>query len=392
MQGLIVLPWWGYALVALALTHVTIVAVTLYLHRHQAHRALDLHPAVAHFFRGWLWLTTGMVTRQWVAIHRKHHAHVETAADPHSPQIHGIRTVLWQGAELYKAAGRQEETMQQYGHGTPDDWLERQVYGRHDAFGVALMLVIDVLLFGAIGLTIWAVQMIWIPFFAAGVINGVGHWGGYRNFETADTSTNVSPIGLLIGGEELHNNHHAFASSARFSSKPWEFDIGWLYIRTLAALKLARVKKLAPQPAVDRSKTRADLDTVSAVIANRLHIMAEFAREVVHQVHSEELARASGHLRDLLKPARDLLMRAEIRLDQHAHQQLLEALAHSQALNQVYQLKQQLAAIWGERTATPERLLAQLQDWCHRAQASGIRSLQQFAERLQGYTLLGAPA
>lgn len=392
MQSLIVLPWWGYVLVVLALTHVTIVSVTVYLHRHQAHRAMDLHPVAAHFFRTWLWLTTGMVTREWVAIHRKHHANVETPDDPHSPQQVGIRKVLWQGTELYRRESKNPETLRQYGHGTPDDWLERHVYARHDMVGVSLMLGADVLLFGPIGLTIWAVQMFWIPFFAAGVINGVGHWGGYRNFETADASTNIVPFGFLIGGEELHNNHHAFASSARFSSKPWELDIGWFYIRSLAWLKLARIKKIAPHPVFDTRKTRADLDTVRAVIANRFHVMAEYARHVVDQVHRDEMGRASGQHRPLLKPVRNWLTRADALLDHGAREQLLEALSFSKPLAEVYKLKLQLQEIWTETSATPERLLQQLQEWCRRAQETGIRSLQEFALRLQSYTLNAAPA
>ncbi|MGD8709946.1 MAG: fatty acid desaturase, partial [Ectothiorhodospiraceae bacterium] len=239
MPAIFELPIWGYVLVTLVLTHVTIIGVTVYLHRHQAHRALDLHPAVAHFFRFWLWLTTGMATREWVAVHRKHHAKCETEADPHSPQVLGLRKVLWEGAELYRAAAADRQTLADYGHGTPDDWLERRIYGAHSNYGPTLMALINLALFGPIGLSIWAVQMLWIPFWAAGVVNGVGHALGYRNFEPVDASTNVSPLGIVIGGEELHNNHHAFASSAKFATRPGEFDIGWMYIRGLQAIGLA---------------------------------------------------------------------------------------------------------------------------------------------------------
>ena len=246
-NGLIPLTWWQVVVVTLLMTHVTIAAVTIFLHRCQAHRALDLHPVVSHFFRFWLWLTTGMVTKEWAAIHRKHHAKVETAEDPHSPVTRGINTVMWSGAELYRAESHNAETMEKYGHGTPDDWLERNVYARFLWQGVGLMLAVDIVLFGAIGLTIWAVQMAWIPFFAAGVINGLGHWWGYRNYATADTSTNLVPWGLLIGGEELHNNHHAYGTSAKFSAQWYEFDLGWLYIRALSALGLAKVRRVAPK-------------------------------------------------------------------------------------------------------------------------------------------------
>ena len=289
LSGLIELPWWGYVLVTLGLTHVTIAGVTIYLHRCMAHRALDLHPAVIHFFRFWLWLTTGMSTIEWVAVHRKHHAFVETEEDPHSPQIAGIKKVLFDGVELYRTASRDQSTLDKYGHGCPNDWLERNVYTKFSSRGYFVMLAINLLCFGPIGLTIWAVQMIWIPFFAAGVINGVGHWAGYRKFETADTSTNIVPWGIIIGGEELHNNHHAFASSAKFSFQPWEFDVGWLYIRILECVGLAKVKKIAPKPMFNPAKQYADLDTVGAVISNRFQIMAQYAKKVLAEVHAEEL-------------------------------------------------------------------------------------------------------
>src|SRR5512144_2132951 len=268
-EGLLDLPWWGVVIATLLFTHITIVAVTVFLHRAQAHRALDLHPAVSHFFRFWLWLTTGMVTKEWVAIHRKHHAKVETPDDPHSPQTRGIETVFWKGTELYRAESRNEETMAKYGHGVPDDWIERNLYSRFSWQGVGLMLAVNLALFGPLGATIWAVQMMWIPVTAAGIINGIGHYWGYRNFACADASTNIVPWGILIGGEELHNNHHAYGTSAKLSSQWYEFDIGWLYIRTLAALRLATVRKVAPQIRFDRDKAVADLATLQAVITHR---------------------------------------------------------------------------------------------------------------------------
>ena len=278
-NGLFDLPWWGYVVVALVLTHITIAAVTIFLHRHQAHRALDLHPIPSHFFRFWLWLTTGMVTREWAAIHRKHHAKCETADDPHSPQTRGLRKVLWQGAELYRAEAKNPETLQRYGHGTPDDWLERNVY-RHSVLGVSIMLVIDVIAFGALGLTIWAVQMVWIPFWAAGVVNGIGHYWGYRNYDCVDASRNISPWGILIGGEELHNNHHSFATSAKLSSKWYEFDIGWMYIRILELLGLAKVKKIIPQPKFGEAKAVPDFDTLQAVVTHRYDVMTHYMRSL----------------------------------------------------------------------------------------------------------------
>src|SRR6188768_3494751 len=287
--GLLSLPWWGYAVVALALTHVTIAAVTIFLHRCQAHRGLDLHPIVSHFFRLWLWLTTGMVTKEWVAIHRKHHAKVETDEDPHSPQTRGIENVLLRGAELYREEARNAETLAKYGHGTPDDWMERNVYTPFSVQGVGVMLLIDLILFGPIGATIWAVQMLWIPVTAAGIINGIGHYWGYRNFACADASTNIVPWGIIIGGEELHNNHHAYGSSAKLSSRWYEFDIGWLYIRTLAALRLATVRKVAPQIRFDRDKAVADLATLQAVITHRYHVATSYARSL-KATYATELA------------------------------------------------------------------------------------------------------
>jgi len=386
-SGIVELPWWAYIVVTLGFTHITILAVTVYLHRHQAHRALDLHPAVALFFRLWLWLTTGMTTKTWTAIHRKHHAFVDTAEDPHSPQTRGLRKVLFEGAELYRLEGANLETVRKFGHGTPDDWLERNLFAPHDRIGVFTMMVIDLALFGAIGLTIWAVQMAWIPIFAAGIVNGVGHWRGYRNFETADASTNITPIAVLIGGEELHNNHHAFASSARFSVKPWEVDIGWVYIRILAALGLARIKKLAPVLRFDRAKAKADLDTLSAVISGRFHVMADYAGQVINRVHRDEVKNAARATRKLLKPTKSLLRKEESRMDESQRSLLASGLQHSDALAIVYEFRQQLQQIFTERTATPERLLQQLQEWCRRAEATGIAALEDFAASLRCYTL-----
>ena len=385
-NGIFALNWWTIIVVTLLMTHATIASVTIYLHRHQAHRALDLHPAIAFLFRLWLWLTTGMTTKNWAAIHRKHHAFVDNLGDPHSPQLVGLSKVLFEGAELYRDEGKNAETLIKYGHGTPDDWLERKVFGPHDRIGVATMLLLNLILFGPIGLTIWAVQMAWIPIFAAGIINGVGHWGGYRNFETADASTNITPWGIIIGGEELHNNHHAFASSARFSSKPWEFDIGWAYIQILAFLGLAHVKKLAPVPIVDHAKSTVDLDTLAAVISGRFHVMADYAKFVVKKVYREELNNAATEIREILKPTRSLLVKEEFLMDAQQRSMLETGLEHSKALAVVYEFRKQLQQIFTERTATPERLLAQLQEWCREAEATGIASLKEFAGSMRCYT------
>jgi len=380
LNGLIELPWWGYVLLTLALTHVTIAGVTLYLHRAQAHRALDLHPVVSHFFRFWLWLTTGIVTKEWASIHRKHHAKCETAEDPHSPQVLGIRKVLLEGAELYRAEAKNQDTLERYGRGTPDDWLERHVYTPHSSLGIALMLVIDVVLFGPIGLSIWAVQMLWIPLFAAGVINGLGHYWGYRNFACEDASTNILPWGILIGGEELHNNHHAYGSSARLSNRWYEFDIGWAYIRILG---LASVKKVAPKVRWGEIKHFCDADLLHAIITHRYDVLTRYSRGM-KRAYAQELQNMRGALPDLARVKRWL------NLDQNALKplekaELLSVLAQNERLKTLYQMRQELTALWGRSTASSEQLVRQLQDWCQRAEASGIEALARFSLRLRSY-------
>ncbi len=386
-QGLLQIQWWQALLAALALTHVTIVGVTVFLHRAQAHRALELHPAVSHVFRFWLWLTTGMVTREWVAIHRKHHARCETPEDPHSPQVLGIRKVLWQGSELYRAAAADAAIAERYGHGTPDDWLERRLYSPHRSLGIALMLLVDVLLFGAWGITVWAIQMIWIPFFAAGVINGIGHYWGYRNYQSPDAATNITPWGILIGGEELHNNHHAFPGSARLSSKWWEFDIGWMYIRILSLLGLARVKKVAPEIAVIQGKKTVDMDTLKAVVVSRMHVLSNYAHDVLAPVSKMELCNSADSCRRMYRQARKLLLSEESRLDEKARRRLQQILEQSQNLRTVYQYRRQLQAVWERTAGSQEQLLDSLQEWCRRAEDTGIQALEEFSRRLRGYTL-----
>ncbi len=387
LNGLLDLPWWGVAVTTLLLTHVTIVAVTVFLHRSQAHRAVALHPAINHFFRFWLWFTTGMVTKEWVSIHRKHHAKCETPDDPHSPQIFGIGKVLGEGTELYRNEAGNAETLARYGHGTPDDWLERNVYARHSNLGVTLLLFIDLALFGVLGLSVWAVQLLWIPFWAAGVINGVGHYWGYRNYETCDASTNIVPWGIVIGGEELHNNHHAFPSSARLSNKWWEFDIGWLYIRVLQILRLARVKKVAPRPRRIPGKQVVDLDTLRAVVLNRFYVMADFGRLVVMPVLKEELRKADTSCRQLLKRGRVLLVREETMMNAQDKARLQGVLQFSQALRTVYEYRTQLQQLWTRTTASHEKLLSGLQEWCNRAENSGNQYLRDFAQSLRSYSL-----
>ena len=382
MSGFFDLPWWGYVLVALGMTHITIASVTIYLHRHQAHRALDLHPIPSHFFRFWLWLTTGMVTREWAAIHRKHHAKCETADDPHSPQVKGLRKVLWQGAELYREEAQNQETLDRYGHGTPNDWLERNIYERNTV-GIALMLVIDVVLFGAVGLTIWAVQMAWIPFWAAGVVNGVGHFWGYRNYDCADAATNLVPWGILIGGEELHNNHHSFATSAKLSARWYEFDIGWMYIRILEILGLAKAKKVIPTPRFCEARKTPDLEMLQAIITHRYDVMTRYMSSI-KQLYREELDKLKSAGVEPRKLRRLVLSNKE-KLAEGDRLRLERALDHSKRLATVVSMRAELAALWARSSASSEQLLQQLQDWVHRAEQSGIAQLQEFSGRLRCY-------
>ena len=387
-NGLLDLPWWGLVLVALCLTHITIASVTIYLHRNQAHRALDLHPVVSHFFRLWLWLTTGMVTKEWTAIHRKHHAKCETADDPHSPQVYGINRVLWTGVLLYVDESHHPDTMERYGHGTPDDWVERNVYARHSVLGLWLMGAVNIALFGLIpGAIILVVQIAWIPFWAAGVINGIGHFWGYRNWDVPppDASRNISPIGMWIGGEELHNNHHAYPASAKFSLKWYEFDLGWTYIRALESLGLATVKKVAPTPRFSDPKPVADEQTLEAVIANRYDVLARYATSL-KRTYRQEIERLGqwSQEAEALKPAKRYFKRLQ-RLSDGERARLAEAVKNSKALATAIAMRDELAALWARSSASREQLLKQLQDWCHKAETSGVPPLVEFSNRLRSY-------
>lgn len=377
---------WQLVAITLVLTHITIVSVTVFLHRTQAHRAVELSALPSHFFRFWLWLTTGMITREWVAIHRKHHAKCETDEDPHSPQVKGIHTVLWRGAWLYRAEALNQETIERYGKNTPDDWLEHHLYSKYPMLGILLMLLIDAVCFGWAGLVVWVVQMAWIPFWAAGVINGLAHFWGYRNWSTPDASTNISPVGILIGGEELHNNHHAFAISARFSNHWYEFDIGWFYIRVLQALGLARVKKVAPRIRINKGKQVVDLDTVAAVLGNRLQVVSNFARQVTRPTIKSELGNSADACGEKSRLAQSLLGSGQ-QLDAAARARLQQVLAESQVLETVYQYQQRLNALWDRGSHNQEALREAIQEWISNAEKTGITALEQFAQRLRGYSV-----
>ena len=390
LYGILNLDFWGYVIATLIMVQITMMAVTLYLHRDQAHRAIELHPVLRHFFRFWIWCTSGMLTREWVAVHRKHHAFCETANDPHSPQIYGLRKVLLEGAELYRDEKNKPETIEKYGRGTPDDWLERNVYLRVPYGGIILIVVADLLLFGIPGITIIAIQMAAMPVFAAGIINGVGHHSGYRNFECDDAATNIVPWGLLIGGEELHNNHHAFPTSAKFSVRRWEFDIGWLYIKLLSAFGLAKVNRVAPHPVLQEEPDRQlDVENLRAIIVNRMHVLRDYTRQVTLPVFKTEKALAKGNA--AFHRARKLLIRRPTLLDDQAIARLSDLLAHNAALRTVHEYREKLSDIWsGAKNISNERLLQQLKEWCVEAEASGIKALEEFADRLRSYQLATA--
>ncbi|APO81140.1 MULTISPECIES: delta-9 fatty acid desaturase DesA [Pseudomonas] len=386
-NGLLDLSAWQLVGITLLMTHVTIVSVTVYLHRYSAHRALELNGALKHFFRFWLWLTTAQNTREWTAVHRKHHAKCETPDDPHSPLYKGLGTVLRKGAELYREEARNPETLRIYGKNCPDDWIERNLYSRYKLGGIALMAVIDLLLFGTIGITIWAVQMMWIPFWAAGVVNGLGHALGYRNFECRDAATNLVPWGIVIGGEELHNNHHTYPNSAKLSVKRWEFDMGWAWIRLFCLLRLAKVQRVAPIAHRVAGKASLDMDTAMAILNNRFQIMAQYRKLVIGPLVKQELARVDASLRHHFRRAKRLLSRETSLLEDRHHVRIESMLAHSQALKTIYEKRLALQQIWARTSANGHDMLAAMKDWVHEAETSGIHALRDFAAQLKTYSL-----
>ncbi|MFY0701767.1 MAG: transposase [Bermanella sp.] len=383
-QGLWGLNGWQVALFTLVMTHISIVSVTIYLHRAMAHRAMDIHPALAHFFRFWLWLTTATITKEWVSIHRKHHAKCETKDDPHSPVVKGLKTVLLTGAELYKEEADNLETVTRYGKGCPDDWVENKVYQKYKFLGIFIILGFNILMLGPIGITVWAIQMMWMPVHAAGIINGLGHAMGYRNFECSDAATNISPIGIWIGGEELHNNHHTYPNSAKLSVKKWEFDIGWMYITIFKALGLIKNVRTGPVMAIDKSKLELDFDAALAAANNRFQIMARFYKKVIKPVAKSERKQAQLNL-PFIK-AKRLLRKEEALLSDQYRQQLADLLAHNEMVEKVYKMKQELQLVWKKRSASSDELLKAMQAWCKEAEESGIRVLEEFAQSLRQYS------
>ena len=386
-NGLLDLSATGVVVFTLVVTHVTIVSVTVYLHRHAAHRSVELHPVLQEFFRFWVWLTTGMITRQWAAIHRKHHAVCETEEDPHSPQVQGLKKIFWQGAEVYRAATEEPEIVARFGAGLPDDWVDRNIYQRFTFLGIALVLITDVALLGVIGITVWAVQMLWIPVFAAGVVNGIGHYWGYRNFECSDAATNILPWGILIGGEELHNNHHTYPNSAKLSQKAWEFDIGWLWIRLFEILGLAKARSTGPLVEKIEGKSTLDIDTAWAVLNDRFRIMANYAEDVVAPLVEQEYRRADEATRNLFKKGKKILCREESLVDAAGKNRIAELIGHSADIKVIYEFRLRLLEVWAQRGASADELLGALKQWCVDAEASGIQVLSDFVDELKSYSI-----
>lgn len=395
--GFLNLPWWGYIIATLVLTHITMISVTVYLHRASAHRSLDLHPIAAHFFRFWLWLTTGMKTKEWVAVHRKHHVYSDKKDDPHSPVVEGVSTVMWRGTELYRRAKKDPKTLNQYGKGTPNDWLERHVYSTpflRGKLGVLLMLIADILLFGGPGIIIWGLQMAWTPFFAAGVINGIGHSFGYRNFECRDAARNILPWGILIAGEELHNNHHAYGTSAKLSVKWWEFDIGWMYIKLLRLFGLAKVRQLFPKRVLEKSKQHVDTEALRAIFSNRLQLLSDYSKRVIKPVLKHE--KKKFKIRNKPRYALTRKLRRSMIKDK-AHVNEIElacmnvAFKHSKRLETLHHYCHRLHDLWNEKTLNQKEKLKALQDWCNEAERSSIKALRDFVEHVKAFKLQQTP-
>ena len=383
--GILGLGFWGYVIAGALGVHITLIAITLYHHREQAHRSVDLHPALRHFFRFWLWINTGVITKQWVAVHRKHHAMCEREGDPHSPQLVGLKTVLLQGAELYRKEARNPETVEKYGRGTPDDWVERHVYSRWPNVGIALLFFVIVFLFGLPGIALYGIQLITMPLLAAGIINGLSHARGYRNFETDDASTNLWPLAVFVAGEELHNNHHAFPSSARFSQHPWEIDLGWWHLRLFAALGLARIRRVAPKPELVEEASSPDIEALRSILINRMHVLRHYRKSVTFPVLRGEIRKYKGKARAPVRRAKRWLTRHPSLLDVQSQERLAELMEKYPSVKTVMEYRNELKALWETTDLSNERLLAELVQWCSRAEASGIKALEEFAAYLKSF-------
>jgi len=379
LYGLVELPWWGYVSVTFLTIQVLFLAITLYLHRDQAHGGLILHSMLRHFFRFWLWFSAGTVTKEWVAVHRRHHAYSDLPGDPHSPVVFGLKRVVFEGYELYISAARDPEILENYGRGTPDDWIELHLYTRYQSLGLVLFSLSSLVLFGIPAIAMVAIHLVSQPFFAGGVINGLGHAVGYRSYEMPSTATNLLPWGLLLGGEELHNNHHAFPRSARFSVQRWELDIGWVFVCLFRAVGLAKVRWVAPRVrrlTAGQQPEELDADAAQALFTNRMHVLRDYSRHVVLPV-CKDLARDGSVPRTTAR----LLIRHPALLAEEARRVLGDLLERYEVLRRVVEFRESLQQMWNGGADS----VARLRDWRARAEASGIRALKEFAAALPTY-------
>lgn len=380
LYGLVKLPWWGYALITFGVVQLMFLGITLFLHREQSHGSLELHPILRHFFRFWLWFSSGTVTKEWVAVHRRHHAYADQQGDPHSPVIFGIKAVMLEGYELYAKAAADPSVIENYGRGTPDDWLERHVYSPNSKWGIILCSTVHLVLFGVPGIIMIAAQLASQPVFAAGVVNGLGHYFGYRSFEMPSAATNIAPWGLLVAGEELHNNHHAFPWSARFAVQRWEFDIGWMWVCVFRAFGLVKVKRVAPRPHLSRQRESVDAETLHALFTNRMHVLRDYAHRVVRPV-CREISRSVAGSGPRIAP--NLFIRHPSLLADESHKSARELLDRHEKLRAIVEFREGLQQLWDD--ANQARAVQRLREWCAQAEASGIRSLREFARGLRAY-------
>ena len=388
INGLIDFTWVGYVLYTLVVTHISIVAITLYLHRGVCHSAIEIKPLLAHFFRFWLWLTTSMRTADWVAVHRKHHAKCETIDDPHSPAYYGIETVLLRGADLYHEEKNKPETLEKYSQNCPTDWVEEKIYTGMNNIGILLLFILNIILFGVVGIIIWAIQMAWTPIFAAGGINGAGHYWGYRNYDTSDDSTNMGPLGIIIGGEELHNNHHAFPTAAKFSLKPWEFDLGWMYIKLFSLLGQIKVKRLAPVTIINEPSKSLDHETGYALLKSKLTVITNYSKIVLKPLMKHEHKKADGELKRLLNKSKCTLVREPHRITNQENNMLDRIFDKCSSLKIAYNLRNKLFDILHSRNLQHDKFIESINQWCEEARSAGIESLAVFSSSLKGYEVL----
>ena len=388
INGLIDFTWVEYLIYTLVVTQITIMSITLFLHRGVCHSAIEIKPILSHFFRFWLWLTTSMKTADWVAIHRKHHAKVETIDDPHSPIVHGINTVLFRGADLYNEERGNKETIEKYSKNCPNDWIEQKIYSGKSNFGILILFVLNIFLFGVVGIIIWAIQMMWTPIFAAGGINGAGHYYGYRNFDTPDESTNLIPFAIFIGGEELHNNHHAFATSAKFSSKPWEFDIGWLYIKIFSILGLVKIKRLALNTIVEKTDKELDSETAYVLLRSKIMVITNYTKKVIKPILKRESKAASNELKKLIKKSKNSFIRQPDRISNQSITDLQKIFDESVSLSVVYNFKNKLHDILNNKYTELEKFKETIEGWRLEAKKEGIDYLDEFSDSLKGYKII----